>query len=48
VLAIPTWMLIRLRSNPFYPYLAMRVQAFVADGLAPAPAEVAASPPPGR
>lgn len=48
VMAIPTWMLIRLRSNPFYPYLATRVQAFVADGLVPAPGEVAAPPPPGR
>ena len=34
VLAIPTWMLIRLRSNPFYSYLAERADAFV-RGRAP-------------
>jgi hypothetical protein len=32
VLAIPTWMLIRLRSNPFYSYLSERVEAFVTAG----------------
>ena len=32
VLAIPTWMLIRLRSNPFYSYLAERTDAFVRGG----------------
>jgi hypothetical protein len=30
VLAIPTWMLTRLRSNPFYSYLSQRVEALVA------------------
>jgi hypothetical protein len=43
VLAIPTWMLTRLRSNPFYPYLAERVWAFVNDRT---PAPDAAPPPP--
>jgi alpha-beta hydrolase superfamily lysophospholipase len=44
VLAIPVWMLTRLRSNPFHPYLAARVQGFVAgEPVAPAlPAEAPA------
>ncbi len=47
VLAIPTWMLLRLRSNPFYPYLAARVHAFVGhesaqESPAAAPAEAQA------
>jgi alpha-beta hydrolase superfamily lysophospholipase len=35
VLAIPTWMLTRLRSNPFYARVAGRVRAFVAAPLPP-------------
>ena len=35
VLAIPTWMLTRLRSNPFYSYLTQRVEAVVAPSTAP-------------
>jgi hypothetical protein len=38
VLAIPTWMLTRLRSNPFYAFVSGRVQAFVAPDPPPAPA----------
>jgi hypothetical protein len=38
VLAIPTWMLTRLRSNPFYACLGRRVEAFVAPEPSPAPA----------
>jgi hypothetical protein len=44
VLAIPTWMLTRLRSNPFYPYLAERVWTFVNDRT-PAPAATPHPPP---
>jgi len=35
VLAIPTWMLTRLRSNPFYSYLSQRVEALVVPSTAP-------------
>jgi alpha-beta hydrolase superfamily lysophospholipase len=44
VLAIPTWMLTRLRSNPFYPYLAERVWTFVNDRT-PSPAATPHPPP---
>jgi hypothetical protein len=29
VLNVPTWMLTRQRSNPFYPYLVERIESFV-------------------
>jgi len=31
VLNVPTWMLTRQRSNPFYPYLVERIESFVRD-----------------
>jgi alpha-beta hydrolase superfamily lysophospholipase len=52
VLAVPTWMLTRLRSNPFYPYLAARARDFVLSGPPSASASssratpAAAIPPP--
>ena len=44
VLAIPPWMLTRLRSNPFYSYLSERTDTFVPDGApgTPAPASTVA------
>jgi alpha-beta hydrolase superfamily lysophospholipase len=38
VLAIPTWMLTRLRSNPFYACLTERVRAFVSPDPSSVPA----------
>lgn len=54
VLAVPTWMLTRLRSNPFYPYLAVRARDFVLSGppsasdSSPSRATPAAAIPPPR
>jgi alpha-beta hydrolase superfamily lysophospholipase len=47
-LAVPLWMLVRLRSNPFYPYLAARAESFVAAGRSSPAIEavIPASPPP--
>jgi alpha-beta hydrolase superfamily lysophospholipase len=44
VLAIPTWMLTRLRSNPFHSYLSQRVEALVAPSAAPVPPPAAGPP----
>lgn len=38
VLAVPAWMMTRLRSNPFYSYLGARVDEFVAYAAEPPPA----------
>ena len=43
VLAVPTWMLTRLRSNPFYAYLAQRVQEVVLSGR-PSPLPSSSAP----
>ena len=45
VLAIPTWMLTRLRSNPFHSYLSERVEAFVAAGSTAREQPAIAAPP---
>lgn len=45
VLAIPPSMLMRLRSNPFFPYMASRVEEFVSAASTPATAAPAPAPP---